>query len=278
LAVLGFPSDFSRLLKKASLAGAFFMSAIWLPGAQALCPSPASLPVVQVERVVDGDTLRLTDGRNVRMIGLNTTEMGRNGRSAEPFAEAAKRRLQALVDASDGQVGLRVGEQGKDRYGRTLANVYARSGANLEAQLLSEGLGYQVAISPNVALVDCQQAAERIARQARLGLWRNSPVQSAAHLDKGGFALVGGEIASVQSNGGGIWIELRGGLVLRIAPEWVSRFDAAALLRMKGRRIEARGWVVDRSRRGGLKSGQARWMMPITHPAMLGLSARTNNP
>lgn len=265
---------FCQLLKKASLVGAFFVAAIWLPTAQALCTASASLPIVQVERVVDGDTLRLSDGRNVRMIGLNTPETGKNGQSAEPFAEAAKRRLQALVAESDGQVSLGIGQQAKDRYGRVLANVYGRDGANLEAQLLSEGLGYLVAVAPNVALVNCQQAAERGARTARLGLWRNSPVQPAAQVDRGGFALVVGKIASVQRNGGGIWIELQDGPVLRIAPKLVSLFDAPALLRMKGQRIEARGWVVDRSRRGGLKDGQTRWMMPITHPAMLDTSVR----
>ncbi|EPN12796.1 nuclease, partial [Pseudomonas syringae pv. actinidiae ICMP 18804] len=50
----------SRLLEKAPLVGVFFMSAIWLSGAQAFCPAPASLPIAHVQRVVDGDTLRLT--------------------------------------------------------------------------------------------------------------------------------------------------------------------------------------------------------------------------
>ncbi|OCR26880.1 nuclease [Pseudomonas syringae] len=246
------------------------MSAIWLSSAQAFCPAPASLPVFQVERVVDGDTLRLTDGRSVRMIGLNTPETGKQGQSAEPFAEVAKRRLQALVAQSDGRISLQVGQQDKDRYGRTLANVYGRTGANLEAQLLSEGLGYLVAVVPNVALVGCQQAAERIARQAGLGLWR-SPVQAAQQINKGGFAVVTGQVADVQQNGGGLWVELQGGLVLRIAPELLKQFDTAAVRRMKGQQIEARGWIVDRARGGGLASGQSRWMMPITHPAMLGL-------
>jgi hypothetical protein len=51
----------------------------------------------------------------------------------------------------------------------------------------------------------------------------------------------------------------------------VSQFDVAQLLRLKGKTLEARGWVIDRSRRGGLASGQARWMLPITHPAMIKL-------
>nr|GFD19721.1 hypothetical protein [Tanacetum cinerariifolium] len=169
----------------------------------------------------DGDTLRLSDGRSVRMIGLNAPETGKKGQSAQPFAEAAKRRLQTLVDDSGGQVSLRVGEQATDHYGRTLANVYGRNGANLEAQLLAEGLGYLVAVT------------------------------------------------NVQRNGGGIWIEFSDALVLRIAPDLLRQFDSATLLRLKGQRIEARGWIVDRSRRGGLKADQARWMMPITHPVML---------
>ena len=250
------------------------MSAIWLSSAQALCPAPASLPVAQVQRVVDGDTVRLSDGRSVRMIGLNAPETGKKGQSAQPFAEAAKRRLQALVDESDGQVSVGVGEQATDHYGRTLANLYGRNGANLEAQLLAEGLGYLVAVSPNVALVDCQQAAEKTARQAGLGLWRNSPVQSPDQIDTGGFAVVSGEVSNVQRNGGGVWIEFQNSLVLRIAPNLVSQFDLASLQRLKGRKVEARGWVVDRSRRGGLKSGQVRWMMPITHSAMLNTTSR----
>ncbi|WP_122315890.1 thermonuclease family protein [Pseudomonas cichorii] len=266
--------SYSRLLEKAPLAGAFFMGAIWLPAAQAFCPAPQGLPVAQVQRVVDGDTLRLTDGRNVRMIGLNTPETGKNGQSAEPFAVAAQRRLQALVDASGGQVSLRLGQQAQDHYGRTLANVYARNGANLEAQMLGEGLGYLVAVAPNVALVDCQKDAELKARKAGLGVWRNSPVQPAGQIDKGGFALISAQVRDVQRNRGGIWIELQGSLVLRIAPELLAQFDSAQLESLQGRQIEARGWVVDRSRRGGLESGQARWMMPITHPAMLSLPSR----
>jgi len=250
------------------------MSAVWLSAANALCPAPSNLPTAQVQRVVDGDTLRLSDGRSVRMIGLNAPETGKKGQSAEPFAEAAKRRLQALVDESAGQVSVRVGEQAADRYGRTLANVYGRNGDNLEAQLLAEGLAYLVAVSPNVALVDCQQAAEKTARDAGLGVWRNSPVQSPDQISSGGFAVVSGRVSSVERNGGGIWIQLDDALVLRVAPNLAGQFDIAELQHLEGRQVEARGWIIDRSRRGGLKSGQSRWMMPITHPVMLNTNSR----
>jgi endonuclease YncB( thermonuclease family) len=260
---------FSLLIKKASLAGAFFVSVIWLSAAQAFCPAPAGLTSVAVQRVVDGDTLRLTDGRNVRMIGLNTPELGKKGRSDEPFAVAARKRLEALVAASDSRVGLLPGKESKDRYGRTLAHLYGADGANLEAQMLAEGLSFLVAVAPNVDLVNCQQAAERSARQAGLGVWRQSPVRKADQISAAGFAVLGGRVSKVQRNRGGVWIELQDSVVLRVAPNLLTRFDVASLERLKGAQIEARGWVLDRSRRGGLKDGQARWMLPLTDPAML---------
>jgi endonuclease YncB( thermonuclease family) len=260
---------FTLLMKKASLAGAFFVSAIWLSGAQAFCPAPSGLTPVVVQRVVDGDTLRLNDGRSVRMIGLNTPELGKKGRSDEPFAVAARQRLEALVAASDGRVGLLLGKESKDHYGRTLAHVYSADGANLEAQMLAEGLGFQVAVAPNVDLVDCQQAAEHSARQAGLGLWRQSPVLKAEQITTSGFAVLSGRVSKVQRNRGGVWIELQDSVVLRVAPNLLGQFDVANLERLKGRQIEARGWVLDRSRRGGLKERQARWLLPLTDPAML---------
>jgi endonuclease YncB( thermonuclease family) len=260
---------FSLLLKKASLAGAFFVSAIWLSGAQAFCPTPSELESVTVQRVVDGDTLRLSDGRSVRMIGLNTPELGKQGRSDEPFAVVARKRLEALVAASDGRVGLLPGKESKDHYGRTLAHVYGADGANLEAQMLAEGLGFQVAVAPNVDLVSCQQAAERSARQAGLGIWRQSPVLKAEQIEASGFAVLSGRVSKVQRNRGGVWIELQDSVVLRVAPNMLNRFDVAALEKLQGAQIEARGWVQDRSRRGGLKPGQARWLLPLTDPSML---------
>jgi endonuclease YncB( thermonuclease family) len=264
----------SSLIKKASLVGAFFVSAIWLLPAQAevFCPAPSSVRTFAVQRVVDGDTVRLKDGRSVRLIGVNAPETGKKGRPDEPFAVAARQRLQGLVDASDGRVGVMLGQESKDHYGRTLAHLYGANGANLEAQLLAEGLGFQVAVAPNVDLVTCQQAAERSARQARLGLWRQSPVQAAAQIGRSGFAVVSGQVSKIERNRGGIWIELQDSLVLRIAPNLVAQFDGALLKRLQGQEIEARGWVLDRSRRGDLKNGQARWLLPLTDPGMLQLA------
>lgn len=263
------PSGFALLLKKAPLVGAFFVGAIWHLPAQAFCPLPSKPQPVAVRQVVDGDTLRLADGRSVRMIGINAPEIGRKGRTSEPYAEAARQRLQSLVKASDGRVGLVLGREAKDKYGRTLAHVYAGNGDNLEARLLSEGLGYRVAVAPNVRLATCQQAAEQAARQARLGLWRRSPVQRAAEVRQSGFAVIAGTIGSIERNRVGIWLELETGVVLQVPARLQRNFPASFFDNLKGRQVEARGWVLDRSRKGGLKPGQRRWLLPLTDPSML---------
>lgn len=259
------------LLKKAPLWGAFFVGAFWLGSAQAeaFCPAPSGLGTAQVRQVIDGDTLRLQDGRSVRLIGINAPEIGRQGRGDEPYAVAARRRLQALVDDSDGLVGLQLGRESQDRYQRTLAHVYGRGGLNFEAQLLAEGLALQVAVAPNVEQVACQQQAERAARKAGLGLWRQSPAIAAAQVERAGFALLGGRVSKVERNRAGAWIELDDSVVLHVAPKVFALFPEGWLDALEGRRVEARGWVLDRSRRGNLAAGQLRWMLPVSAPQMV---------
>jgi len=259
----------SLLLKKAPLVGAFFVGACWFGQAQAFCPAPTGLSSVQVRQVVDGDTLRLLDGRSVRLIGINAPEIGRKGRGDESFAVAARRRLQALVDDSDGMVSLQPGREAKDRYDRTLAHLYGRNGTSFEAQLLAEGLAFQVAIAPNTDLAACQHEAEQSARAAGLGVWRHSPAVSAAQVGDAGFALMTGRVSKLERNRGGVWVELDDSVVLHFAPKVLGSFSDEWFERLHGRQLEARGWVIDRSRRGNVSAGQLRWMVPVTDPTMV---------
>ncbi|MBX9756090.1 MAG: thermonuclease family protein, partial [Pseudomonadaceae bacterium] len=67
----------------------------------------------------------------------------------------------------------------------------------------------------------------------------------------------------------GVWPEADGPLVLHRAPKSLGQFDLARLQDLAGRNIQARGWIIDRSQRGSVKTGQARWMLPLTAAAML---------
>jgi len=70
-------------------------------------------------RVVDGDTIRLLNGRYVRLIGIDTPERGR------PYYKAAKRNLDQLIDGQVRLVNPRSVDD-VDHYGRLLR--YVRDG------------------------------------------------------------------------------------------------------------------------------------------------------
>ena len=259
----------SRLIKKAPLVGAFLLSTFFLGSVYAQCPLPPSLPPVSVARVTDGDTLRLADGRRVRLIGINAPEVAGKDRSAQPYALAAKRRLQALIAAAGGQVILVPGAHPKDRYGRLLANVYTPNANNLEARLLQEGLAYQVVIPPNDALSQCHALAEQGARFAQAGLWKGFKATSAAKVKQSGFQVISGTLLKVEVNSGGLWLTLQGGVVLHVAQGSQPDFSVERLHNLRGRVVEARGWVVERGRRSGQPTHRARWLLRLTAPDML---------
>lgn len=252
--------------RKALLRGAFFIVCLSVQSVFAdACRMVGDSEPVSVRHVIDGDTLELRDGRRLRLIGINTPEIGRRGEASEPFAQVARRRLQQLTDAQP--LLLSVGGDPKDRYGRTLGHLFA-GGTNIEAQLLREGLGYALAVPPNVDLVECHAAAERVARQGSLGVWEGAASTPASQVSSGGFQIVRGRVQSVSKAGKFYWLELDGPLVLRIAKRETDYVRSIPVEQLAGKDVEARGWVIDRDR-GQLKPGHKLFMLPIEHSFML---------
>lgn len=97
------------------------------------------LPAEQVTQpiyVYDGDTIRIGSER-IRIIGLDTPEIGSGARCAaeQRGAVAARAELERMLFRA--RVTIR--RDGTDRYGRTLAYVYA-DGENVARALISAGL------------------------------------------------------------------------------------------------------------------------------------------
>lgn len=242
--------------RKAPLWGAFFIVCLFVQPALAEYCSMSGVGQLVISRyVIDGDTLDLVDGRRVRLIGINAPEIGRQGSVSEPYAQAARKELQRLAGNTD--LRLLVGEETKDRYGRTLGHLFDAQGANIEARLLSKGLGFAIAIPPNLQLLDCHLEHEQKARKELQGVWRESPVRRAASVDAAGFQVLRGRVVKISRAGKYLWVDLDGPLVLRLPAGLVSAETGAA---WKGRELEVRGWVVDR---GSAQRGKARYMLSV---------------
>lgn len=235
-------------LEKALLS-AFFVAWISVTPAFAACVPDNGLKPVAITKVVDGDTVRLANGRSVRLLGINTPELNPRTGNPEPFAEEAQQLLQILSLGARAEVVL--GVDPEDRYKRLLAHLIL-DGRSAAQTLLERGLGWAVVIEPNTAQAECLLAAENRAREMRVGVWAE-PVMRAAALDDGGFAVVRGEVTRIDATQKYIYLELDDHLALRLTRKHYSPKQIVSFGQALGREVEARGWVVDR--RTKLKAG-----------------------
>ncbi len=255
-------------LKKAP-AGVFFvlLSLIWSATAPAAgCNPPAHAETVHIRYVQDGDTLVLDNGHKIRVIGINTPELARDGKPAEALGIRARNRLRQLVFASDDKVQLLYGAERKDRYGRYLANIWDTHKQNIAAQLLREGMGWSIAIPPNIRYLDCYLSAEKTARKAGRGVWGHPAWQvrnaKSLTLRDTGFQRVLGQATRVNRSKEATWITLDNRLTLKLADKDRQWFPHGPGPEWVGRSLEVRGWLY--RARGKLR-------VNVHHPAMLTL-------
>jgi endonuclease YncB( thermonuclease family) len=117
--------------------------------------------LVDVTRVIDGDTLDTSMGR-VRLFGVDTPERGDHC-----FQESTNFTRIAAGD----KVRLETGPRRTDSYGRRLAYVYDSSGDSIDAQLISGG--FAVAWTRDGQHRDYLTSLEENARRTRTGcLWK----------------------------------------------------------------------------------------------------------
>ncbi|WP_455385778.1 thermonuclease family protein [Acidihalobacter prosperus] len=238
-----------RWVQGALLAGALFCSVAY---AATDCPSGHIDAHARVAHVIDGDTVILTDGRHVRLIGIDTPELGHDGKPTQPFAQAARRALVRLLADSGDRVALRYGRTRHDHYGRTLAHLFLADGASVSAALLRGGYATALVVPPNLWNVACYGQAESVARDGHQGIWalpRYQPV-SARALPPGaqGFHIVRGRVAHIGRSRNAQWIDLEGGVALRIDRKDLAYFGDVDFKSLRGAEVIARGWV--HSRRG----------------------------
>lgn len=156
-------------------------------------PPEGDLETVTVARVVDGDTIELTNGRRVRYLGMNTPERG------QPFYEEATEVNRRLVEGKSVQLERDV--ESFDQYGRILAYVWV-DGVMANREIVSQGYANVYTVPPNVRYETELRAAEQAAREGERGLWAGSSVPLKI------IQLQADAPGSDRENPNGEWVEI----------------------------------------------------------------------
>lgn len=138
---------------------------------------------VKCIKVIDGDTIKIATGENVRLIGVDTPESRRNKKLYRD-ADRSKEDVDAIIamgkESAKFTTGLVLGKdvrlefdvQKKDRYGRLLAYVYLKDGTFVNAEIVRQGYASPMTVPPNVKHEELFRNIYREARENKRGLWK----------------------------------------------------------------------------------------------------------
>jgi endonuclease YncB( thermonuclease family) len=195
----------------------------------------------RVAAIVDARSVRLDDGREVRLTGI------------EPTA-STRQALTSLLAGRD--VTLRGTDDTPDRYGRQGALVFiGESDISVQAMLLAQG---DALVSAEIADKECAtglMSSEAEARRQKKGNWADpSAIKNAESPDDilagiGRFMVVEGKVLSVRQAGAMTYLNFgrnwTHGFAATISKRTLPAFENAGitLKSLENRRIRVRGWV-----------------------------------
>lgn len=223
-----------------------------------VCAGLSPGPARTVSRIVDGETLALDDGSELRLIGALAPRALDVGTEPGRWLWEARSReaLEGLVLGKS--IELVFGGERLDRYGRLVAQAYLIEGDQrrwVQGHLLAEGFARAYALAGNRACSQELLAAEKTARETRRGLWGEAAYQ-VRQADSPGelsgyrttFQVVEGRVARVAL--------VRGVIHLNFDRNWRQAFSASlrnadrSLLgaagdpkALEGRQVRVRGWI-----------------------------------
>lgn len=204
--------------------------------------------------IVDGDTLVLADGREVRLVGIQAPKLalGRPNFEDWPLSDEAYSFLADL--ALDQNVFLAYGGLPEDRHGRALAHVVRDDGLWLQGAILAAGMARVYSFADNRAIIYDMLALEEAARAAGRGIWAlpyyairfaTDPLDE--EIDT--FQLVEGVVLDVARVRGRYFLnfgaDYRDDFTITIAPADAGVFEGSNmdLFALEGRPVRVRGWL-----------------------------------
>ena len=118
---------------------------------------------INVQRIIDGDTIEIENKQKVRLKGINVPEKNM------PDYDTATNFL--IKELENQTVQLEYSE--KDRYGRLLGYLFVNK-QNINMEVLSNGIGHLYYYEEDHYYEDLKQA-EAYAQDNKLGIWKESP-------------------------------------------------------------------------------------------------------
>ena len=195
----------------------------------------------RVAAIADARSVRLDDGREVRLTGIEATA-------------TTKQALTSLLIGRD--IILRSTDDTPDRYGRQSALVFiGESDISIQATLLAQGAAL---VSAEITDKDCAaalMASEAEARRQKKGSWADpSAIKNAESPDDilagiGRFMVVEGKVLSVRQAGAMTYLNFgrnwTRGFAATISKRNLPAFESAGmtLKSLENRRVRVRGWV-----------------------------------
>jgi micrococcal nuclease len=215
----------------------------------------------KVERVYDGDTVKLEDGRKIRLLGINTPEVQHRNQDAEAGGETAKHWLTEKL--KNQKVRLVTDVEQTDKYKRTLAHLITENKEHINVQLVEMGLAAVNIYPPNLLYVNELVAAGKLAEQAKRGIWQQAEyaVMPVDRLDKAGhsgWTRLMGKVLVIRNSRKFVYLEFSNLFQARIEKKWLPLFPD--INNYHGQTLEVRGWL--NKNRGG-------WSMLIRHPSAI---------
>jgi micrococcal nuclease len=144
--------------------------------------SPASVPddaePAVVDRVVDGDTIRILDpaGRGadgsvrVRLLQVDAPELDHPQRGRECGVGTATAMVEDLLPPGS-TVWLAADREDRDRFDRLLRYAWSEAGVDVQAALVDAGFAEVLVVAPNDRFASTLRPLETAAQERAAGVW-----------------------------------------------------------------------------------------------------------
>lgn len=226
-----------------------------------------------IVEIVDGDTVILANGKQVRMVGTQAPKLklDRKNFIDWPYASEAKQTLENI--ALNQPVTLKYGGLKIDRHNRILAHLFIKDGAGndvwLQQYMLQQGLARTYSFSDNRSCVTELLKAEIQARSNKINIWQHQyydilQAQDLKTLNEkfGTYQIIEGRVKKFESKYGQLYFNFgdnyKTDFTINVSKKNRLSFAQSGLdfKNLIGKTVRIRGWL---EKRGGP-------MIEATHP------------